>query len=84
MGRGCLKTRKVYIRNPNLTPNRAPILSRGTIRSRVKSRFAVFRHPRAQRLAPPASSAYPVVLEITTLLSNCPGKSISLLKVGAT
>ena len=26
----------MYIRNPNLTPNRALILSRGTIRGRVK------------------------------------------------
>ena len=40
-GRGCLKSRKVYIRSPNLTPDSALILSRRMIRGGVTSHFGV-------------------------------------------
>ena len=44
------KSCKVYIRNPNLDPNRALILSRGTIRVRVKSHCGVFGQPREPKI----------------------------------
>ena len=50
----------VYIRNPNLIPNRALILSRGTIRGRVKSHFGVFGHPLPHGAI--ASSPHPRIL----------------------